>query len=280
VFEPLDLDELPRSSYTLPLSHLSPAQVLAYLTCPACYEAQYVHHQPRKVNIALPLGSGVHAGIAYARKQAQLDDGVWALGDILDAGLDRFALGILGQDPLDPDPPDAVDPDWTVPDVDKAQNHVREILTAHSLPLVQRDIQAGIVEVEALVDFDDVFPFAFKAYLDLRVPQGIVELKTAAKKGTPDRNAAWQVACYALPEYHRAGALLGLGIDKIVKNQTSDHVYYAVTTGPAEMENVERDVLLVADAISAGSFPQGPGRFGQHDYDHQRPVAYFIGGDE
>jgi hypothetical protein len=199
---------------------------------------------------------------------------------VLDAGLDRYALGILGHDPLDPDPPDEIEPEWTTMEVGKAQDQVREILAAHTIPLARRDWEAGILEVEQQVDFDDVFPFPFKGYLDLRVLMGIVELKTAARKGVPRLQDAFQTTCYGLPEFIRTGTVIGFGIDKIVKNKTSLHTYFGIRAGAEELQGVYDDVLQVAADISGGRFPVGAGRFGVHDFDHLRPVAYFIGGDE
>lgn len=275
-FEPLDLVV---SSYTLPYPHLSPWQVLRYQECAACYEEEYVNHRPRRITLTFPIGAGVHAGLANARRQAQRGEPV-AFEQVEEAGMDRYALGVLGQDPLDPDPPDEIEPDWTAIEIGKGQEQVREILAAHAHTLAQRDREAGILEVEQQVDFEDVFPFAFKAYLDLRVEMGIVELKTAARKGVPRLQDAFQTACYGLPEYVRTGQVLGFGIDKIVKNKTSVHAYYAVRAGAEELRGVYSDVVQVAADISAGRFPVGAGRFGVHDYDHPRPVAYLIGGEE
>jgi hypothetical protein len=276
-FEPLDLAV---SSYTLPFPHLSPWQVLRYQECAACYEEEYVNRCPRRISLNFPIGAGVHAGIAYARRDALNGSHVLDMDDVLEAGSDRYALGVLGQDPLDPDPPDEIEPDWTANEIGKGQDQVREILSAHTVSITHRDIEAGILAVEQQVDFDDVFPFPFKAYLDLRVEAGIVELKTAARKGTPRLQDAFQTACYGLPEFIRTGQVLGFGIDKIVKNKTSLHAYYAVRAGAEELQGVYDDVLQVAADITAGRFPVGAGRFGVHDFDHARPVAYFIGGDE
>lgn len=264
------------SGYTLPTGFLSPSQVLTYSLCPSCYMEQYLNHRPRTISIALPLGSGVHAGFAVARLAAMAEASVDE-ATVLDYGMDRFTRGVSGEDPLDPDPPGEVLPDYGVEEIRTAMQHVQEILRSHVQPIVERDRQAGILEVEQPVAYDGTFPFPFKGYLDLRVRDGIDELKTAARKGTPDLGAAFQVACYSLPAFKREGQVTGLTITKIVKTQTSYVQTFPVRTDAERMEGVYQDILQTATDISAGRFPVGPGRFGQHDFQHARPAAYSFG---
>jgi hypothetical protein len=274
-FEPVDFDA--GVVYSLPRGYLSPAQVIYYGLCGACYQAAYIEGKPRKISLAMPLGSAVHGGLALARWQAKEGQAV-VLPEVLETGMDRFVRGIGGEDPLDPDPPAEVVPEWTAAELGVASHQVREILEAHTLPLTERDLRAGILEIEAEVDYTDVFPFAFKGYLDLRVTGGIDELKTSARRGTPGLDAAFQVACYSLPTFRLEGAITPLTITKIVKNATSVVETYSVEVDPARLQGVYDDIMQAAADISAGRFPVGPGRYGTHDFEHPRPAAHFFGG--
>jgi PD-(D/E)XK nuclease superfamily len=55
-------------SYELPKGHLSFSQVRKYLTCPACYEAEYVHGVRPPISSALLIGIAAHAAVEDQRR--------------------------------------------------------------------------------------------------------------------------------------------------------------------------------------------------------------------
>src|SRR5437899_1991862 len=83
-----DLTE--RREWHLPKGRLSFKQVRAYLSCPECYRLEYLDQVPAPVGVALPLGAGVHEGIATARRHLR-DTGKYKVYDCLKATLRAFA---------------------------------------------------------------------------------------------------------------------------------------------------------------------------------------------
>jgi len=246
-----------RTTYTLPDDKLSASRVRSFQTCPACFEMEYILKIPRRVHIALPRGSALHAGVQVAR-QAVIDEGTYSTEDAVDAAVGVFRAELEKIDPANLDL--GANSSYLTP-LDAAKD-VEALTTAAVEQIVSTEVAIGIAAIEARVDFEGILPFFFDAYADVLLRDGTLkDLKSSGKKVEPDAWARIQLLIYGLP-WHHAGQRVQLQIDQVTlptKTQLTPSVqFHAVESAPANFDAAEKLVLQTAAAISTGIFPARP----------------------
>lgn len=248
----------------LPDGYLSASRVILFNKCPACFEAQYVDKKPSKIHIALPFGSAVHSGVQAARSAVRSGEDIDMLtGDYVEIALGAFtdefqkiepALRDMGSESLD-----------------GIAGRISKVTEAAIRALLPEEKRIGIKAIEAEIDFTDVFPFQFLAYLDVMLVDGTLkDLKTASKAGLPDAYAAFQLTTYGLP-WQRAGESVQLQIDQVTKAK-GEVTSYRLGVVAEEYQRVERLVVDTALAIQTGIFPPRPGWWCR--FDHGLPAFH------
>lgn len=225
--------------------------------------------------------------------------------ECLDAGSDQFD-GVLSaaayEDKDEGGTPIPIEVELTkkYSDLDAAKD-VGVNLTKVALPEILRyDLKAGVEAVEARVwhlgtplqpedahteyeaadyeaealeqaeyDISPAFPFPVKAYLDVKYPAAIKDLKTSSRSGSPDKLASLQLLMYGLPWWSQ-GEPLDLGWDVAIKTKTPGFAAYWLrsevndTLRPGLVADEEYRyalwrVLRAAEGISAGRFDPNDG---------------------
>lgn len=298
----------------LPVGYLSPSQCWSYLSCPACYEAERILRVPKPVSADLMVGRFTHAAVAHMRMA--LDGDYSETERAIQAGSDAFDEVFARQvDVEDTGEESPVEIELTKKygDIGEAKDAAVR-LTRYVLPVIAKyDRSAGVLAAEARVrhlgpsfygypdlyaklspdeaedaqqeaqeqfveGIQPVFPFPFKAYLDVLYANGwLKDLKTASKQGSPDMLAALQLLQYDL-SFWAAGEPHRLAWDVAVKTKNPDFAtYYLNQTGEvtdAQYEYARDKTLWIADQICQGNFPVNEGGAPwSHKYEHGLPTG-------
>lgn len=265
----------PNATDDNPTGHLSPSQISSWMNCGACYEAERVLHIPRPVNIALPIGIGVHRAVEHYRHKAlNLNDGSlpgargWA--EAIDAAVQAFEEVTTVPFDADSGTELVIDLGSKTESVDAAKDEVVR-LSRFILPAIaDLDAQRGLIAAEYKTDElpEDVrsaaYPFPMVGRIDALYGGSdgyatmLADLKTSGKREAPSAQTAIQMSIYRR-FFAVAGTDLTTLVDVVAKTKAPDFQTYAMTT-TAEMDAaVHALVLDVADKISAGYFPPRPG---------------------
>jgi hypothetical protein len=266
--------------YTLPRGYLSPSAINKYLACPACYEAEYILNQPKKLGSALFLGGAVHKAVEHMRSAVLLartydfDDALQAAADYFDKETERSSDIELakGYDSLG-----------------AVKDHAVELSSFVLQELCRLDGQRGLIAAELTVASSEsllegagsnsvcwnAFGFPFKARIDAvygredGTPTGYSDLKTTSSQRKPDFKATLQMWMYG--QSLRPHALTGF-VDQVGKTKTPTLRAYTLDQPGYGYQHEDPMYLLVTDVaeqISEGYFPPRPSE--NCDYDHGLP---------
>jgi hypothetical protein len=285
--------------WNLPTGALSPSQVVAYLLCPACYEAKYVLGQRAPVGLGQIVGRAIHSGLERLRRDL-VEQGPILLerGEVPKSAVKEYCeeaarklSADLEHDEITRDGDD---------DPDKAKDQVVHVLSQTIPSLARVDLARGILAAEVgLVSdegrarsqtaefiFPDIvrecWPFPTEAYIDVvygdgEVPTMIADTKTTKRRAEPDPLTMIQLGWYARPFWWQ-GHPIQLVIDQVITNSKPDLVSWEVAMDDDDHRAIERTVLKVAAAISAGHFPPRPGWW--CNFDHHWPKFFVLGGEK
>jgi hypothetical protein len=247
----------------LPIGYLSPSQVWAYISCPACFEAERILKIPKPMSADLMVGRFAHASLAAMRSDL-VDGGNDTDDHYLEVGSEAFDEVITRQvdrDDEGDETPIEIELTKKYTDLGAAKDAAAR-LTRFALPIIAKyDRAAGVLAAEARVrhlgqsfgaypelrsalsdeekaDVDDeareqfvdgvepCFPFPVKAFLDVIYQNGVLkDAKTSSRNGSPDNLAAIQLLMYGMP-WWKAGQGQKLGWDVMIKTKNPDVAAY------------------------------------------------------
>lgn len=295
--------EITRTDWqSLPFGYLSPTQVWGYINCPYCYYLERIAKVPKPVSADLMIGRFAHAAAASMRQrlldepekggadEADVEAGAAAFEEVITERVDREETGEAV--------PIEVELTKKFKDLGQAKD-MAAALVRYSLPMIAKyDREAGIAAYEARVrhlgqsfhgypelfaklspeeqtDAEEeseeqfvggvkpVFPFPFKAILDVAYLNGVIkDVKTSSRNGSPGNLEALQLVEYDL-SFWTAGERHRLGWDVMIKTKNPNFaVYWLNGDGQVtdeQYEYVRWRVLDAADHICAGDFPPNDG---------------------
>jgi hypothetical protein len=288
---------------SLPVGYLSPTQVWGYISCPYCYWLERIARVPKPISADLMIGRFAHASLSHMRSLLVADSDVPAnqVEMSVEIGAQAFETVITEQAFTDEDG-DTLPVEVELTKKFKNLGEAKDLavnLVRYSLPLIAKyDKEAGVAAYEARVrhlgpsfhgypelfakmspeeqadaeeesteQFVDgikpVFPFPFKAFLDVLYLNGVLkDAKTASKNGSPGNLEALQLVEYDL-SYWAAGEPHKLGWDVMIKTKNPNFAVYWLNGDGAvtdeQYEYVRWRVLAAADAICNGDFPPNDG---------------------
>lgn len=260
------MKEITRTDWrALPVGYLSPSQVWAYISCPACYEAERILKIPKPMSADLMVGRFAHAALAHMRdRMIEHPETGSADEEDLEAGKQAFDEVLERQVDVDEEgdeTPIEIELTKKYTDLGAAKDAAAR-LTRFALPIIAKyDRAAGVLASEARVrhlgtafrgypelydklsdeereDADDeareqfvdgvvpCFPFPVKAFLDVIYNTGVLkDAKTSSRNGSPDNLAAIQLLMYGMP-WWAAGQPQRLGWDVMIKTKNPDFAAY------------------------------------------------------
>lgn len=250
-----------RMEFTLPKGYLSSSQVNRYLSCAACYEADYILRIPKPVSINLPIGSGVHAGIEWMRMQRMQKQGV-KISELTELAVNHYELETSTAADAESGTELIIDLGSSYKSLDEGKDKVAD-LVRFAAPLIAEldDQRGGVAAAELdLVNFPSPYPFEFHGRLDalygpdVESPVGIGDVKTSRDRfKAPDADAAIQLTLYA--EFFPGVWVMA---DVISKTQPPEFHSWRLRVDDKAVTRVHNLVVEVAVGISAGRFLPSP----------------------
>jgi hypothetical protein len=306
--------EITRTDWrALPFGYLSPTQVWGYIQCPWCYYLERIEKVPKPVSADLMIGRFAHASVAEMRRHLTSDEEPGSFAEqAVEVGAAAFEAVITERVDVEETGeavPIEVELTKKFKDLGQAKD-MAAALVRYSLPMIAKyDRDAGIAAYEARVrhlgpsffgypeladklgneerlDAQEeaeeqfvggvvpVFPFPFKAILDVAYLNGVIkDVKTSSRNGSPGNLEALQLVEYDL-SFWSAGERHRLGWDVMIKTKNPNFaVYWLNGDGQVtdeQYEYVRWRVLDAADHICAGDFPPNDGSLFCH-YEHGLP---------
>jgi hypothetical protein len=260
---------------SLPTKHLSFSQVRSYLTCPACYAAQYVEGRPSTVTPALAMGSGVHAALDVCRRDFNSVNDPGRLWNVAEDAFDRSAEGVDRTGKVRSCERSGSSREWAL-----AKGNCQRLIDDGVVPLIATERRAGMryIGIESNLDYAGIWDFQFVGFADVIAiePSGqtwIKDAKTSARWKKPDSWAALQLCLYSLAVGMPGDVMVG--VDRLVPD--GDYLYSPAKVAggtafqPSPQQKVEAWGLIqiVAEAITNKIFPAHPTQW-QCRYDHPR----------
>jgi len=242
---------------------LSPSQVVRYMTCPACFEAERILRIPKPLSINLPIGGATHKAVEFMRMERMAQRQV-KLNDAIEFAVEHFESEVSV--PVDDESGVelVLDLGSTYKSLDQAKDKVAD-LTRYALPLIAQldDRRGGVSAVELdLFNFPQQYPFAFHGRMDVLYGGSGFDPTTATLGGdlktskdrqkAPDVYAAIQLTLYA----EHCG--VPMVADVVSKTQPPEFHSYDLQASAEQIVHVHQIVLDVADGIMAGRFPPRP----------------------
>lgn len=260
------MNEIERKDWSaLPAGYFSPSQAWAYISCPACYEAERILKIPKPMSADLMIGRFAHAALAHMREFiVEHPDLVPIDNDALEVGSAAFDEVITRQvdrDDEGDETPIEIELTKKFTDLGQAKDAAVN-LTRFALPRIAAyDRRAGVLAAEARVwhlgtsfkgypalfdklndgeredadaeareqfvdGVEPCFPFPVKAFLDVIYNNGVLkDAKTSSRNGSPDNLAAIQLLLYGMP-WWKAAQSQKLGWDVLIKTKNPDVATY------------------------------------------------------
>ncbi len=230
------------------MNHVSASSIEMFLRCQRQWAFRYLEGLRLPPAVAMVQGTALHAGAEY-NYAYKLETGEDAARDeVLDAARDAF---VAGQEHIE---------DWEGNEPGLALDvavWLTEVYHAELAPTVQ----PTAVETEFVLT-DEAWPWPVLGYQDVQTAEGVIDIKTAAKKKTQaDLDTSLQAGIYLL-ERNRAGGPEGFSWHVAVKTKTP--TTQVLTRERIEPERVALTVARVQAAmqqvIASGlAMPAAPG---------------------
>ena len=263
------MKEVSRTDWSaLPVGYFSPSQAWAYISCPACYEAERILHIPKPLSADLMVGRFAHAALAQMR--SVLVDGIEFDPDAtefaIEAGAQAFDEVLAEQRFVDEDGeayPVEIELTKKYTDIGDAKD-VAARVTRYALPEIAKyDRAAGVLAYEARVrhlgtsawaypalkakmspeeaadaeeeaaeQFVDgikpCFPFPVKAYLDVMYETHVLKDAKTAGRLGSPDHLAALQLLMYGMPWYDAGQPLKLGWDVMIKTKSPQYAAYWV----------------------------------------------------
>src|SRR5712664_3205767 len=155
-----------RQQYRFPNAHdsdpgwLSPSQVVSWLACPACFEAERILKIAKPMSVNLPIGGATHKAVEFMRRE-RLEHRAVKLNDAVEFGVMHFENEC--SQPIDEESGVELllDLGSTYKSLDAAKDKVSE-LSRYALPLLAKldDARGGVSAVELTLEenYPQVYP--------------------------------------------------------------------------------------------------------------------------